>query len=158
LYRSEAYLAAEPKLPVEASSVHALRRLFMKPLRRIAFMLATILMVTAFANAPAIAQQDDAAALDKRVAELRRVGKYSEAIPLAQRALAIWEKALGPDHPDVARELNDLAELYRAQALCVPKTLSGLMMSRDRLNWRDDRASLFHAGRPRLPVQVEVAA
>ena len=30
-------------------------------------------------------------------------------------SLAIREKALGPDHPDVATSLNNLAELYEAQ-------------------------------------------
>ena len=35
--------------------------------------------------------------------------------PLYERALAIREKALGPDHPDVAKSLNNLALLYRAQ-------------------------------------------
>ena len=44
-----------------------------------------------------------------------RQGKYSEAEPLCQRALAIDEKALGPNHPNVATNLNNLAELYRAQ-------------------------------------------
>jgi hypothetical protein len=29
--------------------------------------------------------------------------------------LAIWEKALGPDHPDVATGLNNLAQLYQAE-------------------------------------------
>ena len=42
-------------------------------------------------------------------------GKYAEAEPLYQRALAIWEKALGPEHPDVATSLNNLAALYQAQ-------------------------------------------
>jgi tetratricopeptide (TPR) repeat protein len=28
-----------------------------------------------------------------------RQGQYAKAEPLYQRALAIWEKALGPDHP-----------------------------------------------------------
>ena len=32
-----------------------------------------------------------------------------------KRALAIEEKALGPDHPDVAVALNNLADLYQAQ-------------------------------------------
>ena len=32
-----------------------------------------------------------------------------------KRALAIREKTLGPDHPDVAVSLNNLAELYRTQ-------------------------------------------
>ena len=31
-------------------------------------------------------------------------GKYAEAEPLYQRALAIYEQALGPTHPDVGTE------------------------------------------------------
>src|SRR5262249_13599028 len=42
-------------------------------------------------------------------------GGYAQAAPLFKRALAIAEKALGPEHPDVAVILNNLAELYRAQ-------------------------------------------
>jgi tetratricopeptide (TPR) repeat protein len=38
-----------------------------------------------------------------------------EAEPLSQRALAIREKVLGPDHPEVGISLNNLAALYRAQ-------------------------------------------
>ncbi len=38
-------------------------------------------------------------------------GKYAEAEPLYQRALAIWEKALGPEHPNVATSVNNLADL-----------------------------------------------
>jgi tetratricopeptide (TPR) repeat protein len=41
--------------------------------------------------------------------------RYEEAEPLHQRALAIWEKALGPDHPDTAASLNNLAALYHNQ-------------------------------------------
>jgi hypothetical protein len=37
-----------------------------------------------------------------------------KAEPLHKRALAIREKALGPDHPSVATSLENLAELYRA--------------------------------------------
>jgi len=40
-------------------------------------------------------------------------GKYAEAEPLFKRSLAIREKALGPEHPDVGRSLNYLAKLYR---------------------------------------------
>ncbi len=36
-------------------------------------------------------------------------GKYAEAEPLYQRALAIREQALGPTHPDVAKSLNNLS-------------------------------------------------
>ncbi len=37
------------------------------------------------------------------------------AEPLYQRSLAIREKALGPEHPDVATSLNNLAVLYKTQ-------------------------------------------
>jgi tetratricopeptide (TPR) repeat protein len=40
---------------------------------------------------------------------------FATTEPLYQRALAIWEKALGPEHPDVAMSLNNLAALYRNQ-------------------------------------------
>ena len=47
------------------------------------------------------------------LAELyRNSGRYTETEPLYKRALAIQEKALGPDHPDVAQTLNKLALLY----------------------------------------------
>ena len=42
-------------------------------------------------------------------------GNYSEAEQLFKRSLAIREKSLGPDHPDVAESLSNLAEVYRAQ-------------------------------------------
>ena len=41
--------------------------------------------------------------------------RYPEAEPLYKRALSILEKALGPDHPNVAGILNNLAALYFAQ-------------------------------------------
>ncbi len=40
---------------------------------------------------------------------------YAEAEPLYRRALAIREKTLGSDHPDVATSLNNLAALLYAQ-------------------------------------------
>ena len=50
------------------------------------------------------------------LAELyRNQGRYADAEPLYKRSLAIYEKALGPDHPDVATSLNNLAALYDAQ-------------------------------------------
>ncbi len=39
---------------------------------------------------------------------------YAEAEPLMKRALAIDEAGYGPDHPDVARDLNNLAMLLQA--------------------------------------------
>ncbi len=40
-------------------------------------------------------------------------GRYAEAEPLYQRSLAIREKALGPEHPDVAQSLENYAALLR---------------------------------------------
>jgi tetratricopeptide (TPR) repeat protein len=37
---------------------------------------------------------------------LSALGRAAEALPLHQRALRIREAALGPDHPDVAADLN----------------------------------------------------
>jgi tetratricopeptide (TPR) repeat protein len=42
-------------------------------------------------------------------------GQYAKAEPLYQRALSIWEKALGREHPDVANSLHNLALLYKTQ-------------------------------------------
>jgi CHAT domain-containing protein len=39
-------------------------------------------------------------------------GRYAEAEPLHRRALAIFEKAFGPDYPRVANTLHHLASLY----------------------------------------------
>ena len=38
--------------------------------------------------------------------------RYSEAEALYKRALAIWEKVLGPEHRQLAASLNNLAECY----------------------------------------------
>ncbi len=46
---------------------------------------------------------------------------YAKAEPLYQQALAITKKALGPEHPDVATSLNNLAVLYRSQGLSTPR-------------------------------------
>ncbi len=43
-------------------------------------------------------------------------GKYAKAEPLYQRAPAIREKALGPEHPDVAQSLENYAALLRQTA------------------------------------------
>ena len=67
---------------------------------------------------PLSAQQSalqEAKQLNRQVIELHNAGKYSEAIAPAQRSLAISEKVLGKEHPDVATCLNNLAELYRAE-------------------------------------------
>ena len=42
-------------------------------------------------------------------------GKYSVAEPLYQRALAIYERTLGPEHPDLAGLLVNMAQFYEEQ-------------------------------------------
>jgi len=53
--------------------------------------------------------------LNQQILKLYQEGKYSTAISLAERSLAIREKVLGKEHPDVANSLNNLAVLYYAQ-------------------------------------------
>ena len=40
-------------------------------------------------------------------------GRYVEAESLYKRTLVIAEKAMGPEHPNTATTLNNLALLYR---------------------------------------------
>jgi tetratricopeptide (TPR) repeat protein len=74
----------------------------------------TLLVNGAFFRA-SFAQTGEAAALNTKVDELYRVGKYVEALPFAQRSLAIAEKTFGRNHAAVAVPLSNLALLYRHQ-------------------------------------------
>ena len=58
-----------------------------------------------------------AATLNNLASLYKEEARYADTEPLYKRALAIREKALGPDHPDVAQSLNNLADLYSAQGL-----------------------------------------
>jgi tetratricopeptide (TPR) repeat protein len=42
--------------------------------------------------------------------------QYEQAKPLFERALAIYEQVLGPNHPHTATSLNNLAGLYQSQS------------------------------------------
>jgi hypothetical protein len=46
---------------------------------------------------------------------LYRAGRHDRAVVVARKALEVAEQNLGPDHPDVATSLNNLAVLYRAR-------------------------------------------
>jgi tetratricopeptide (TPR) repeat protein len=87
----------------------------MNIIKRLGQIVAVTLTMDAAIMAPAFSQRGDAAALTARVIALYRAGKFAEAVPLAQRALATTEKALGPNHPDLAASLADLATLYDGQ-------------------------------------------
>ena len=50
------------------------------------------------------------------LAEVHRLeGNYGDAVPLYDRAAALYEASLGADHPDLALTLNNQALLYHAQ-------------------------------------------
>ena len=53
--------------------------------------------------------------LSQEANELSRAGKYEQAVVVARKALEVAEKNVGPNHPDVATSLNNLAVLYDTQ-------------------------------------------
>ncbi len=57
-----------------------------------------------------------AQSLNNLAALYKAQSHYAEAEPLHKRALAIMEKALGPEHPDVASSLENYAALLRETA------------------------------------------
>jgi CHAT domain-containing protein/Tfp pilus assembly protein PilF len=61
------------------------------------------------------AQQGRWEELNEQVITLYGQGKYTEAVPIAQTALRVAEATFGPQHPDVATALNNLAGLYHDQ-------------------------------------------
>jgi len=61
------------------------------------------------------ADEDNSAklsSLNKQAIELFQIGKFNEAIPIAQEFLELVEKAVGPEQPATATALNNLALLY----------------------------------------------
>jgi len=66
------------------------------------------------ATAQPLPEPTEVEQLDAKIEQLSREGRFDEAIPLAEQALSIQERALGPDHPGILKSLNDLAMLYRA--------------------------------------------
>lgn len=61
------------------------------------------------------AQQVSVEQLGQDVERLFRAGKHADGIALADKALALAESSLGPDHPEVGHALHRLGVLHRAQ-------------------------------------------
>src|SRR5262249_49248321 len=80
--------------------------------RRLAVM--TLFMVVCLST-PALAHSDDLAALRQHIEELYRAGKYSEAAPIAERALMLTHAQQGEDHIDTANRMIWLGAIYRVQ-------------------------------------------
>jgi tetratricopeptide (TPR) repeat protein len=75
----------------------------------------TVLSI-AYIGQPSFSKENDteiAKVLNQKVFKLFNEGRYNEAIPIAEKALAIREKNLGLEHPEVATSLNNLAWLYK---------------------------------------------
>jgi Flp pilus assembly protein TadD len=53
--------------------------------------------------------------LNNEAMSLYQKGQYGRAVMVAKKALDVADKGVGPDHPDVATSLNNLAALYQAQ-------------------------------------------
>ena len=75
--------------------------------------LALFVMLASSSGAQTEIRPDDLSSLR----QLYEAGKYADAVLLAQSALELAEKQFGPEHPNVARSLNNLAVLYNAQGL-----------------------------------------
>jgi len=58
---------------------------------------------------------DDLAALSRRVSQLHSQGKYAEAIPLAERYVALARRKHGEEHTEFATAISWLAALYEKQ-------------------------------------------
>ncbi len=85
--------------------------------RSIARLLVTLVALL-FCAAPQVqAQQTEWQKLNQEVKTLYGQGNYPQAIIVARQTLSVAEKALGPDHSDVAVSLNNLAFLYGRQGL-----------------------------------------
>jgi CHAT domain-containing protein/Tfp pilus assembly protein PilF len=77
----------------------------------IAISLALVVMSPAqLIQGAALAQSDEELAGHRRqIEQLRQAGKYADALPLAQRLVALTEQRFGPNHLTLAASLNTLA-------------------------------------------------
>src|SRR5262245_1097666 len=64
---------------------------------------------------PAAADLEEAARLNAEVERLYSRRKYDVALGLAERALAIREKALEPNHPDIIISLSNLGLVWHGR-------------------------------------------
>lgn len=69
---------------------------------------------------PLPAGSQSADTLHEQAMQLYNAGRYADALPLFQRALAQRESEVGADHPDTAQALMSLVQLYWAQGQYAP--------------------------------------
>src|ERR1700694_3122395 len=85
------------------------------PLRQRTLRLLPSLALTLWLTYPAHAQEGEWKRLHQEAGALYSQGNYRQATIIMGQALGVAEKTFGPDHPDVATTLNNLALLYKAQ-------------------------------------------
>jgi tetratricopeptide (TPR) repeat protein len=74
-----------------------------------------MLLLALFCVTPLAAQEERWNELNAQVVQLYQQNKFVEAVAPAQESLRIAEATFGAHHPNVAKSLNNLAELYRGQ-------------------------------------------
>jgi CHAT domain-containing protein/Tfp pilus assembly protein PilF len=80
----------------------------------ISFILVTVIIFTEVVLGQSqTGTLEEAETLIQKALDLSEAGKYEEVIPQAERALEIYERVLGEDHPNVAISLNIIANLYQ---------------------------------------------
>jgi CHAT domain-containing protein/Tfp pilus assembly protein PilF len=80
-----------------------------------AFLTAVLCIVTACGPSASDADRARIVALGDQADKLNRAGKYAEAVLMQQTAVDLAEKILGPDHPDTATIVGNLAWVYKSQ-------------------------------------------
>jgi S1-C subfamily serine protease/thioredoxin-related protein len=117
---------ADARAGADAQNAAAMARLRLETLRRVA-------------GLPEQAQKDIAAAimLMAKADEFNQRGQYVQAEPLLRQVLAIFRRVQGPEHPDTANSLNNLAvnlafqgkhsqaEVLLRQALAISRKAQG---------------------------------
>src|SRR5271154_6530662 len=58
------------------------------------------------------AKEDNIEVLNQQIVKLVEEGKYQEAIPLAEKVVELARRVRGPEDPDTASSINNLALLY----------------------------------------------
>jgi CHAT domain-containing protein/Tfp pilus assembly protein PilF len=66
-------------------------------------------------SAEQTAQWKETEGMQAEIRRLQQAGERDKAIPLAEKVVAIAEKVLPPNHPELALSLNNLAGLYQFQ-------------------------------------------
>jgi len=104
-------LSLIPEIRSQLDGEHVMAMLRMRFAAAVAFVTCILWL----ASAAATLATDDAHALNVNISLLYQSGKYAEAIPLAERALALSRERYGLDHLETARGMRWLAILYQVQ-------------------------------------------